>query len=106
MTGPVASTGCRDLVVGVPHAEHWEVFLEGVQSFMCIPRARLIKTQVVLLWPGWGVCISPCCQCRWCADHTYSTPAPDLGPWGGPPQGGKGTLASRRLPEVWSEHRT
>lgn len=50
----------------------------GAQSFTCVPGARLIKTQVVLLWLGWGICISPCCQCRWCTDHTYSTPPPTL----------------------------
>lgn len=65
MTGPVASRGCRDLVVGVPHAEPWEVSLEGSPVLYVHPQARLIKTQVVLLWPGWGVCISPGRQCRW-----------------------------------------
>ena len=29
-TGPVTSTGCRDLIVGVPHAERWSRARGGV----------------------------------------------------------------------------
>ena len=82
-----------------------EAFLEGSPVLYVHPWGSSNEDAGLPSVAGAGVCISPCCQCRWCTDHTYSTPAPGLGPQGGLSQGGKGKQAWRRFREVRCEHR-